>query len=141
MKERFSQIPEINDGSPTDRDDITDDVVACLEGMSKDELIALIKRVSGAMWGVGLLTKDQKYQAMLDKAAIMALTTNDVNEFVKSSTQWMERTQGKVADRVEQTIRQSVVISVDERRKAASEEADKMLLLLSSRDHNNNVVQ
>lgn len=89
-----------------------------LESMPKEALISLIQRVCGARWGeLLLLSSEATYQAIIDKSAYMALTTSDVNAFVKAAAQYMERTKGKVADRVEQTTHVTgsvVMISKDE---------------------------
>lgn len=76
-----------------------------LDSMTPDELKSLIKRISGARWGeVALMSADERYAAIIDKAAYLALTASDVNEFIKAGTQYMERTKGKVADRIEQSV-------------------------------------
>jgi len=83
---------------------ISDLELSQLDSLPKEALISLIQRISAARWGeILLLSPEATYQAIIDKSAYMALTTDDVNAFVKASTQYMERTKGKVADRVEQT--------------------------------------
>ncbi len=83
---------------------ITEDVIAKLEEMPTDELIALIKLVSGAMWGIGLLTKEETREAMKLKIANIALTAKDNQTILKACNDWLDREEGKATQRIEQKV-------------------------------------
>jgi hypothetical protein len=74
-----------------------------LDDLSKAELIALIKRVSGACWGVGLMSKEETAEAMLLRLAVDGLTTDDARQALANINAWLDRERGKPAQSVTQT--------------------------------------
>jgi len=74
---------------------ISQETLNLLETLSKDDLIGVIRRVSGAIWAVGVLTEEETYQAMLDKLAIIGLTTDDVKDSLSYIKEWIDRKKGK----------------------------------------------
>lgn len=81
---------------------IDDGTLVTLDMMTQPELVALIRRVSGAMWGVGLLTDDQRAEAMLDRLAIIALTNVAGKPVLEAMREWLDRKQGRAIQRIEQ---------------------------------------
>ena len=74
---------------------ISQETLNLLETLSKEELIGIIRRVSGAIWAVGIMSEQETYQAMLDKLAIIGLTTNDVKDSLSYIKEWIDRKKGK----------------------------------------------
>jgi hypothetical protein len=79
-----------------------------LEGMTRDELVGLIRKVSQAGWGYGKLTgkelletalktKDEAYEALKLTALTLAVNASDWREFNALATFWAEREKGKPA--------------------------------------------
>ena len=88
----------------TKGESIDEKTLSTLHDMSKDALIELIKRVSGAMWGVGLMTKQETGEAMLLRLAIDALSTDDARVALANIREWLDRERGKPAQYIEQRI-------------------------------------
>ncbi len=88
--------------------------MAKLDDMSRGELIALIRRVSGAIWGIGMLDEDRTAEAMMLKLAINGLTTQDTREALANISQWLDRKKGKAIQRVDQRIEHTGKLSTGE---------------------------
>lgn len=76
--------------------------LTALDSMTKQQLVALIKRIGGAMWGVVLMTDEQRAEAMLDRMAIIALTSADQKAASESMREWLDRKLGRSIQRIEQ---------------------------------------
>src|ERR1700742_3249032 len=63
---------------------IDEDTLSSLNNMTKEALILLIRRVGGAMWGVGIMTTEQRREAMKLKIAGIALTARDNQTVLKA---------------------------------------------------------
>src|SRR3954469_5478002 len=63
-------------------DAISPETLAILQNMPKEALISLIQRVSGAMWGIGIKSKEEREDAMLLKLSILALTSDEAKDVV-----------------------------------------------------------
>lgn len=79
----------------TPKNSLSDDDLGALDGMSREELISLIKGVSGPMWGIGLKTKEEIADAMLFKLAHTALTSKDAKDMMAAIREWLDRVNGK----------------------------------------------
>lgn len=75
-----------------------------LAEMSKSELIALICRVGGAVWGVGIMTDDEAYEAACLKLLHGGLTEKDVWKALPTLKEWMDRRKGKPAQSIAMTV-------------------------------------
>lgn len=91
-----------------------------LDGMTREELIGLIRRVSGAMWGIGLSTPEEIADAMKLKLATGGLTEKDMYKALPLMREWFDRQMGKAA--------QSIAMTVDD--KGLGKLADARLLRL-----------
>lgn len=76
--------------------------LTALDSMTRQQLVALIKRIGGAMWGVVLMTDEQRAEAMLDRMAIIALTSADQKAASESMREWLDRKLGRSVQRIEQ---------------------------------------
>lgn len=83
---------------------IDNDTLDQLEAMSKGELISLIQRVSGAMWGVGLKTKEQIAEAFKLKLAIGGMAEMDMFKALPVMREWFDREMGKAAQSIAMTV-------------------------------------
>ncbi|MDX1975009.1 MAG: DUF5681 domain-containing protein [Rickettsiales bacterium] len=71
-----------------------------LEDMTKRELIALIRRVSGAMWGIGIMTDEEAYDAICLKLLHGGLTQTDTWKALPPLKEWADRKRGKPAQSI-----------------------------------------
>jgi hypothetical protein len=97
-KDTTATIPALSEGE-----------LAKLEGLSKPELIALIRRACLDKARVMLMGEEEQAKAMLDTLAIMALTSDDDKAVLNAIREWLDRKQGKPA----QYIRQDNVSTVN----------------------------
>lgn len=81
--------------SATDSNAVTSEELQKLDAMSKHELIALIKRVSGAIWGIGMMTEQEQEEALLTKFRMLALARDDAKEIVALGKEYFDRKRGK----------------------------------------------
>lgn len=100
MKERISSVPG-NDVETTGNG-LSDTQLAGVDSMPKDELIALIKRVAGAMWGYALLSSEQKREALRLKIYSIAMQSSQDAVTLKAANDWLDREEGKPVQRVVQ---------------------------------------
>lgn len=100
MKERVSEIPA--DTAQEIEGEIGEAMLTRLDALSKPDLVTLIKRVSGAMWGIGMMTTDDTRSAMKLKIAGIALTSKDNQTILKACNDWLDREEGKAIQRVKQ---------------------------------------
>ncbi len=90
-------------------EEIGEETLAKIKEMPKSELIDLIMRVSGAMWGVGIMNEEQTAEAMLLKIAINGLTSNDAKTTLENVNAWLDRKKGKAVQRIDQRVDQRVL--------------------------------
>lgn len=83
--------------------------MAAIDQMPVNELRELIRSVSGAMWGIGLMDEDATAEAMLLRLAIDGLTTKDARQALANINAWLDRKQGKPV----QSIKQDTTVSFD----------------------------
>lgn len=71
-----------------------------LEAMSREELIALIKTVGGAIWGYALKDDEEKSEAARLKLYNLGMSSNEVQKVVPALDKWFDRTKGKAAQSI-----------------------------------------
>lgn len=88
----------------SDSSAIDERTLGTLHDMTKEQLIELINRVSGAMWGIGVKNDEEIAEAMMLRLAIDALTTRDAKQALANINAWLDRQQGKPTQRIEQKV-------------------------------------
>ena len=78
---------------------------ATLQTLDKEALISLIERVAGAMWGIGLKTKEQRREAILLRLAVLALTSKEAKDVVATARELFDRETGKPIQQVDASVR------------------------------------
>lgn len=81
--------PTVSVGAPSETD------LQNLEGMSRECLINLIKRVSRAVWGVGAMSPAEREEAILLKLSILALTSTEAKDVVSTAKEYFDRSRGR----------------------------------------------
>ena len=120
-------LPLSNRATPkADTGGITAETLAKLDAMSKEQLITLIRRVSGAVWGVGLMDDNALADAMLLKLASNGLASADAREALANIREWLDRKQGKSIER-HQVDQRVLMVVADEQREAARLEVKQAL--------------
>ena len=79
---------------------ITQETLDKLETFSKAELIKLIKKVSGAVWGIGIMNDDEAFEAVRLKLLHTGLTSESANSSLNVLKEWADRTKGKPAQSI-----------------------------------------
>lgn len=80
---------------------IDEQTLSQLDKMDATALKLLIQRVSGAMWGVGLKTQEQRDEAILLKLSILALTSEEAKDVVATAKEYFDRSRGKPVQSVD----------------------------------------
>ncbi len=83
---------------------ITEAELQTMEGMTKEQLITLIKRCNAEQIRIGLLTDDEAYEAACLKLLHGGLTEKDIWKALPSLKEWMDRRKGKPAQSIAMTI-------------------------------------
>lgn len=76
-----------------------------LDDMTKEELIKLIKRVSGAMWGIGMMNPQDIANSMKLKLAHGGLTEKDMWKALPLMKEWFDRELGKAPQSIAMTVK------------------------------------
>lgn len=86
--------------------ELSESQLATLESMPHAELIALVRRVSGATGALqaALMTKEEVAEAMKIKLAAQGLNERDMYKALPIMKEWFDREQGKATQRIEQKI-------------------------------------
>lgn len=83
---------------------ITQEILDKLETFSKPELIKLIKKVSGAVWGIGIMNDDEAFEAVRLKLLHTGLTSESANSSLNVLKEWADRTKGKAPQSIAMKI-------------------------------------
>ena len=83
---------------------LTDEQLAQVDSMAREELIALVQRCNPDYVGIALLTEDEIAEAMLLKLAVNALTSRDAKQTLENINAWLDRKKGKAIQRIDQRI-------------------------------------
>lgn len=79
--------------------------LAMLDNMDAEALRKLIQRVSGAMWGIGLKTKEEIAEAFKLKLAIGGMSERDMFKALPIMREWFDRELGKAAQSIAMTVK------------------------------------
>jgi hypothetical protein len=90
---------KVNLGGP-----ITQETLNKLEAFSKPELIKLIRKVSGAVWGIGIMSDDEAFEAVRLKLLHTGLTSESANTSLNVIKEWIDRTKGKAPQSIAMKI-------------------------------------
>jgi hypothetical protein len=93
------QIPVIDAVAASNAPDLSR-----LGDMSREELITLIKMVSGAIWGYALLDDTQKVEAARLKLYNLGMTSTEVHKVVPALDKWFDRSLGKAPQSIAMTV-------------------------------------
>ncbi len=85
----------INKEKPFATGDISEADLERLDTLSKPKLIALIKKVSGAIWGIALKTEEEAYDAICLKLLNGGLNQGDINKALPALKEYLDRKRGK----------------------------------------------
>lgn len=113
-----ARIIEKQADSPSSPIPLSASDLARLEGMTREELLALAKRMACQCGLVAAMTREETAQAMLDVLAETALKSNpndssmkvDIEARMRAIDRWLDRERGKPA----QTVNQNVTMSLSE---------------------------
>lgn len=83
---------------------ITQETLDKLETFSKSELIKLIRKVSGAIWGIGIMNDDEAFEAVRLKLLHTGLTSESANSSLNVLKEWSDRTKGKAPQSIAMKI-------------------------------------
>lgn len=100
---RYSPKISNGDAAKPAETTVTPAELAALEGMTKDALVNLIRRVGGAVWGIGMMTDDQAYDAVCLKLLHGGLTEKDIWKALPTLREWVDRKRGKSVQTIVQT--------------------------------------
>ena len=100
---KFSYAPPINrpQTTPTEPEPID---LAAIDQLDATALRALIRRVSGAMWGIGLKTREEIADAFKLKLAIGGMSEKDMFKALPIMREWFDRELGKAAQSIAMTV-------------------------------------
>ena len=97
------------------------DLLTKLDGMTKADLIALLRRVGAATLGVALSEPAELAEAMKLKLALAGLAEAEISKALPAMREWFDRELGKPAQKVDMTQTVTVfdlVIGMDRRERA-----------------------
>lgn len=114
----------------TRSNELTPAQFSALDAMSKDELIALVQRVSGAMWGYALQTKDEKREALRLKVYAIAMGSAQDAVTLKAANDWLDRDEGKATQRV-QLQAQVVTFDAAKHQEEVTRKTEEMFMRLA----------
>lgn len=83
---------------------IDEQTISSLQHLDREALISLIQRVSGAMWGVGLKTKEDIAEAFKLKLAISGMAEKDMFKALPIMREWFDRELGKASQSIAMTV-------------------------------------
>ncbi len=81
---------------------VESDDLSRLDSLSREELIALVRRLDGA--AIGMMTKEEVAEAMLFKLAHTALTSRDTKDTLAAIREWLDRSEGKPMQRQQMLV-------------------------------------
>lgn len=122
MKERYSEVPSLNMPSQPEDNAIPADVLAKLNGMDREGLIALIRLCNADKIGVALLTKEERMEAAKLKLWHGGLSEKEIYKALPALNAAMDREIGKPA--------QSIAMQIED--KSLDKVATEKLLRLAS---------
>jgi hypothetical protein len=103
MKERVSTIPVVLEDDESTASPPTPSELARLESMTREELIALAKRMACQCGLVAVMTEEEREQALFDVLALKGIKAMDV----PAIREYFDRTKGKPAQSINQQVLQA----------------------------------
>ena len=96
MKERISNVP-LTTAQPAQQHDapINAEDMARIEGMAREELIALVRLCNAEQIGIALMTAQEVKDATRLRLAVMAITNKDDKLALQAIQQLLDRLEGK----------------------------------------------
>lgn len=85
-----------------DIDDLTWDKLRKLE---REELMQLIKRIGGAVWGYALATDEEKAEAAQLRLYTLAMNTSETHKVIPALKEWFDRVKGKPAQSIDMNVK------------------------------------
>lgn len=76
-----------------------------LDHMTREELIALIKHVGGAIWGYALMDDNAKADSARLKLYNLGMSATEVHKVVPALDKWFDRTSGKAPQSIAMDVR------------------------------------
>lgn len=90
-------------GAPElEKSEIPPSTLAALEGMTRDELMGLIRIALADQIGYLTLTKDERREAMKLRVYSIAMRSKEDSAALKAANDWLDREDGKPTQRIEQ---------------------------------------
>ncbi len=98
-------LDEANKSENTDQspaNGITASDLEKLEGMSKDDLITLVRRIPSVPVAHALLTKEEKRERLKEKVFGIAMDSTNESAVLKAANDWLDREDGKAMQQIRQ---------------------------------------
>lgn len=105
QKPDSSPIASANEISPAD--------LARLDTLTREELLELIRKAAGAIWGYALMDDAQKAEAARLKLYNLGMSATEVHKVVPALDHWFDRTQGKAPQSVAMTVEDKGLSRID----------------------------
>lgn len=86
------------------KEKISDRDLAKLDLMTKNQLVALIKRCASAIWKYALMDEDESYEAVCLKLLSMGLSEEQSYKALPPLKEWMDRRKGKPKQSIEMAV-------------------------------------
>ena len=128
--------PQINNGNSSNSGDsenttppnpaLSSEDLARLDGMSREEIIALVKALPARITGYALQTKEERREAMRLKVYEIAMSAANDAITLKAANDWLDREEGKSVQREVIDMRVGGEIEV-KHLKARNEHLDRIL--------------
>lgn len=107
MKRVAINEPYFSSAAPISADDM-----ASLDAMTREQLIALVRRIGGARWAeIITMTRNEQAIAMKDRLAHIALTA-EVKEALIAIDKFLDREEGRARQQIELTGKDGSPLSV-----------------------------
>lgn len=100
-QERVIDVPKPVERVEAHSTGIDAQTMAAIDQMPVNELRALIRRVSGAMWGYAAMSKEEKRESLRLKIYAIAMGSGQDAVTLKAANDWLDREEGKATQRVE----------------------------------------
>ncbi len=134
MKERISEIPIVALPAQSPAKPISEDELARLGDMSREQLIALIRLCNAEQIGIALMTTEEVKAATRLRLSVMAISNKDDKLALQAIQQLLDRLEGKPVGTAQQinigsnggeTRVQVILVNADQYRK--EQEAKKVI--------------
>lgn len=90
--------------------------LSVLDTMDAVALRELIRRVGGAVWGVGLMSKEQIAEAFKLKLAIGGMAEKDMFKALPVMREWFDRELGKASQSIAMTVEDKGITKLSDER-------------------------